>query len=269
MERWAANTLRTLGIVLLAAFILITSLILLLFSVCAWQGGFGGGNHPGQGLGFLIAAVVLLGGGIWGVARLSRSLLRSVAAVTAQSASPVGEVGPASSEPFHMSPRGLRAVNLLAQTMGAQIALSVLCRLWNQFHYFTAAGGLAHPNWTWILLGPYVFYVVAYAILIYKLVKQPDRHTFAYSLAVPSVILFQSLFSLSIFSYVRQPAGFLLLLVPWLVHILILVLAYKAIQQVGLHPEPPLLVRAALVTLGYFFFVHVAPPLLLYRMSRR
>jgi hypothetical protein len=145
----------------------------------------------------------------------------------------------------------------------------VLGWLWNQFHYFTAASGQALPNWALILLGPYVFYVVPYAILIYKLVKQPDRRTFAYSLAVPSVILFQSLFSLSIFAYVRHPAGFLLLLVPWLVHILILVLAYKAIQQVGLHPEPPLLVRAALVTFGYFFFVHVATPLLLYLIFRR
>jgi len=271
MERWAANTLRTLGIVVLAGFVLITSLILLLLSVCAWQGGFGGGSHPDQGLGFLLAAAVLLGGGIWGVARLSRSLMRSVAAVNAQSASPVGEVGPASSEPFPISPRGQRAVNLLAQAMGAQIALSVLSWLWNQFHYSAAASGLAPRNWTLILLGPYVFYVVPYAILIYKLVKQPDRRTFAYSLAVPSVILFQSLFSLSIFAYayVRQPAGFLFLLVPWLVHILILVLAYKAIQQVGLRPEPPLLVRAALVTFGYFVFVHVATPLLLYRIFRR
>ncbi len=48
MERWAANTLRTLGIILMAGFVLITSLILLMFSMCAAQGDFGGNKHPEQ-----------------------------------------------------------------------------------------------------------------------------------------------------------------------------------------------------------------------------
>ncbi len=267
MERWAANTLRTLGIILLAGFILVVSLVLLLLSLCAWQGGFGGGSRPDEGLAYLIAAVVLLGGGIWVIARQSRSLMRSVAA-KGQDVSPLGEAGAASSGPILDSPESLRAVRLLAQAMGAQIVLSVLGVVWS---YSTMTASVALVNWKLILLAPFALYHLPYAILIYKLLQGANRWTFAYSLAVPSILLFQSVFSLSIVAsvYVRHPAGLLLVLVPWVLHILILVLAYKAIQRVGLHPEPPLLARAAVVTFGYFFVVHLAVPLLLFRLARR
>ncbi len=79
MERWAANTLRTLGLVMLAGFVLVTSLFLLLLSICAWQGGFGGGNRPDQGLGFLIAAVAVLIVGTWFIGRLARGLIKDAA----------------------------------------------------------------------------------------------------------------------------------------------------------------------------------------------
>jgi hypothetical protein len=40
------------------------------------------------------------------------------------------------------------------------------------------------------------------------------------------------------------------------------VLAYKAIQITGLHPEPALLLRAAVITVVYFSMIHIATPLL-------
>ena len=46
MDRWAANTLRTIGIILTAGFVLVTSLLLALLSMCAKQGDFGGNRHP-------------------------------------------------------------------------------------------------------------------------------------------------------------------------------------------------------------------------------
>ena len=63
MERWAANTLRTLGIILTAGFVLLTSLFLLLLSLCAAGGGLSGIKHPEQVVPYSAAAVAVLGPG--------------------------------------------------------------------------------------------------------------------------------------------------------------------------------------------------------------
>ncbi len=60
MERWAANTLRTLGIILTAGFVLVVGLFLALLSLCAAQGGFAGGRHPDQAAGYASGAVLVL-----------------------------------------------------------------------------------------------------------------------------------------------------------------------------------------------------------------
>jgi hypothetical protein len=65
--------------------------------------------------------------------------------------------------------------------------------------------------------------------------------------------------------YVHQPMGFLLPVVPWLLHILILVLAYQAIQQIGLHPAPSSLIVAAVITFIFYSMINGITPLL-YRM---
>ena len=77
MERWAANTLRTLGIILTAGFVLITSLILLLFSMCAANGDLGGNKHPDQVVPYLIAAGTVLALGVWFIVWLARGIHRS------------------------------------------------------------------------------------------------------------------------------------------------------------------------------------------------
>src|ERR1700722_10524844 len=79
MERWAANTLRTLGIILTSGFVLVTSLLLLLLSMCAAQGGFGGTKHPEQTVPYLAAAVAVLVAGIWFIVWLARGIFRSSA----------------------------------------------------------------------------------------------------------------------------------------------------------------------------------------------
>src|ERR1700756_4926074 len=79
MERWAVNTLRTLGIILTAGCVLITSLFLLLLSMCAAQGDFGGNKHPELVVPYLAAAVAVILLGIWLTAWLPRAILRSSA----------------------------------------------------------------------------------------------------------------------------------------------------------------------------------------------
>ena len=277
MERWAANTLRTLGIILTAGFVLITSLFLLLLSLCAAQGGIAGYKHPDQAVAYLAAAVAVIVLGIWLIAWLARGILRSSAmaeplAVGAPAGvlPPTQAISPAPSVPLHLSPLGRKSIDRLVFALIAQIAVSAGAWIFGQLHYWSRPHTFAPHNWTLVLLAPYVLYHVPYAILTYVLLKRPDRRAFAYSLAVPAVLILQSVFSLGVlgYYYVRQPNGFLLFAVPWLIHIVIIVLAYQAIQQVGLHPPPSSLIVAAVVTFFYFSAIHVITPLL-YRFAWR
>jgi hypothetical protein len=280
MERWAANTLRTLAIVFFAGLVLISSFLLLLFSLCAWQGGFSGNKHPEQALAYLVAAVLVMVIGSSVSGWLSRGIIRSSAADLAafpapsippsisSSAQPATASAASVSVRLHFSPLGRKTIDHLVLALVAQTVLSALAWFFNQLHFWTAPRGFAPHNWTLILLAPFILYHVPYAILIYYLLKKPDRRTFAYALAVPAVLVLQALVSLSLvtFTYIHEPWGFLLLFLPWLIHIVILVFAYKAVQQTGIHPEPSSLMTAALMTFLYFSFIHVITPFL-YRFT--
>lgn len=281
MEQWASNTLRTLGIILIAGFVLVTSLFLLLLSFCSWQGGFSGSAHPDQGVAYLVAAVMVMVIGSLTSGWLARGMVRSSAAAelaaAPQAASALGSassspsVSPADarlSVPLHLSPLGRKAIDRLVLALVAQIVLSALSWFWSQFHLWTTPRAFAPHNWTLVLLAPFVLYHVPYAMLIYSLLKKPDRRAFAYSLAVPAILVLQAWFSLSLvaYAYIRHPAGLLLVFLPWAIHIVVLVLAWKAIQQVGIHPDPSSLMVAALVTFVYFSFIHLVTPFL-YRLA--
>jgi hypothetical protein len=308
MERWAANTLRTLGIILTAGFVLVTSLILILLSMCATQ-SFGGASHPDAGVPYIMAAIIVVIAGVWFITWLARGIFRSsiileptaeaieLSALPAEAPSvPSGIPVPATPEPqfgaplhpalqdrpatprverpepalpLHLSPQGRAAIHRMVLALGAQIVLSAIAWIFNQMHFWSARVPFAR-NWTLALLAPYILYHIPYAILIYALLKKPDRRTFTYSLAVPAVMILQAVFSLGIVGYyfVHEPRGFLLLILPWLIHIIILILAYQAIQKVGLHPEPSSIMVAALVTFAFFSLIHVITPFL-YRFMWR
>jgi hypothetical protein len=211
---------------------------------------------------------------------LSRGIIRSSAADLAafpapsippsisSSAQPATASAASVSVRLHFSPLGRKTIDHLVLALVAQTVLSALAWFFNQLHFWTAPRGFAPHNWTLILLAPFILYHVPYAILIYYLLKKPDRRTFAYALAVPAVLVLQALVSLSLvtFTYIHEPWGFLLLFLPWLIHIVILVFAYKAVQQTGIHPEPSSLMTAALMTFLYFSFIHVITPFL-YRFT--
>src|ERR1700692_2684442 len=106
MERWAANTLRTLGIILTAGAVLVGSLFLLLLSMCASSGGYGGTRHPEQVVPYLVAAGLVLVLGIVVIVRLARGIFRSMA--TGELAAAGGPAGvlptadPTPSAPLHL-----------------------------------------------------------------------------------------------------------------------------------------------------------------------
>jgi hypothetical protein len=270
MERWAANTLRTLGIILTAGFVFLLCAFLLLLAMCASQGGFGGDKHPEQVVPYVGAAGVVLILGVWFIVWLARGISRSMAipapaaAGVIPGAVPSESVDSSRTVPLHLSPNGRKAIDRLVLALGAQIAISAVAWIINQLTYWTRPQQFAPHNWTLLLLTPFILYHIPYAILIYALLKRPDRRAFTYSIAVPAVLILQSLFSLSVvtFYYVRHPAGFAMLFVPWTIHIVILILAYQAIQQIGLHPQPPSLIVAAVVSFVFFSLIHAATPFL-------
>jgi hypothetical protein len=291
MERWAANTLRTLGIILTAGFVLIIGLILLLLSMCAASGGVGSGNkQPNQAVPYLVAAGAVLVLGIFFIAWLARGIHRSSqegswpASADARSPAPSEIVSPALQPaaeprpasppvPLHLSPLGRQSINRLVLALGAQIALSGLVLIFNQIHFWSGPrlfSPFPSQNWPLLAFTPFVLYHIPYAILIFVLLKHPDRRAFTYSLAVPAVFIMQALLSLGYFALfaMQHPVAVILLIVPWSIHIVILVLAYQAIQRVGLHPEPSSLIVAALTTFFFFFVIH-AITTFLYRAAPR
>src|SRR5581483_555139 len=270
MERWAANTLRTLGIIVTAGFVLIASAFFLLLAMCAAQGDFGGTKHPEKVVPYITAAVVVLILGLWLIAWLAREIRRSLALPNPDGAeilavpipmpvsSPVG-----AGVPFHLSPAGRRSVYRVVAALVAQILLSAASWISNQLLTWSRYRPLLPRPSALGFIAPYILYHIPYAVLIYALLRRPDRRAFTYAVAVPAVVILQSLFSRAILSYlyVRDPRGVLLMFLPWVLHIVILVLAYKAIQQVGVHPAPASLLVAALVTFVYFVFIQAATPI--------
>src|SRR6266851_10335129 len=84
MERWAASTLRILGIILTAVVTLIACLVLFLLSMCASNGSFS--RHPDKALPFIIGGLVVMVGGLWLTIRLARGFRKQAAVASAISA---------------------------------------------------------------------------------------------------------------------------------------------------------------------------------------
>jgi len=285
MERWAANTLRTLGIILTSGFILISCLFFLLLTVCAAGPNMGGSpGNPREAAGYAIIGIVIaIAGGLF-IAWLARGIFRSqplpqtvpADALTALAGTPAyadaahSRPEPKLSLPLHLSPLGQKAVNHLVQALAAQIVVSAALWIINQLYFWTAPRTFAPHNWVLALLAPYILHQIPYAILIYLLLKRPSRLAFTYAIAVPAVLLLQSLFGLSVISayYIHHPTGFLLLIIPWSLHIVILVMAYKAIQQVGIHPLPSSIIIAAIAAFFYFSLIQSVTTFL-YRLNYR
>ncbi len=102
--------------------------------------------------------------------------------------------------------------------------------------------------------------------MIYALLKRPGRRTFTFLIALLAIPILQALFNpLLLFSYgqiyTSHPIGLLWpLFFSALIYVVILALAYRAIEQTGLWPTPSSVILATVATLFYFFFVAVITP---------
>ena len=295
MDRFVDNTLRTLGIVLISIFVIGASLILLLFALCLGALGAQGGSFhsPSDQQAFylsLLGAAVLITGGVFGIIKLSRGIVRETPEYGAPqtllppiaehpifpsaTASSTTELPPTESIPTvpppapaeprpsysvvtHLRPASRAAIQNLVLAISGKIIAELL---------LTIAGSL----WTYRLRhAPYAsfrysFIVWGFAaaapmiVLIYALLRHPGPRAFAYSLVIPALHIFFGFFghSATIFAFFRTTPGIspalpLLSLVPWLLDILILRLAWKAMRLTGIQPNSTRLIVASAVIFIY------------------
>jgi hypothetical protein len=269
MDRFASNTFRTLGIVAISICVIVGCLLLLLLALCAGMLGAAGNpaHHDPQTTklfyGSILAAAILVIIGVLSIAKLAKGIVRESTALPApQAESQSLPLAPSVAHDVaaHLSPASRSAIHTLVLALAAQIAAQV------------AVGVL---GWQWALQSPIASFRpsvpialvsgvasnLPYLVLLFSLLNNPSRRTFAYSLVIPSLLVLFGIFgnSASIFFFLRfahSPASFLLL-IPWALHIFILYLAWKAIRLTGIFPNPARLIVAAIVVVIYYSLLPV------------
>jgi hypothetical protein len=269
MDRFASNTFRTLGIVAISICVIVGCLLLLLLALCAGMLGAAGNpaHHDPQTTklfyGSILAAAILVIIGVLSIAKLAKGIVRESTALPApQPDSQSLPLAPSVAHDVaaHLSPASRSAIHTLVLALAAQIAAQV------------AVGVL---GWQWALQSPIASFRpsvpialvsgvasnLPYLVLLFSLLSNPSRRTFAYSLVIPSLLILFGTFgnSASIFFFLRfahSPASFLLL-IPWALHIFILYLAWKAIRLTGIFPNPARLIVAAIVVVIYYSLLPV------------
>jgi len=284
MDRFVANTLRTLGLIAVAVCVIAVSLGVALLGLCfSILAQADNHNHPSpQSQTYLYlgiaAAIGVLIGGIVIIAILARIIFREsngqdkkqgkltapyplippptppiVPKLTAP-APPVLQPLTVPDVATHLSPASAATIQQLSAAIVAKIAAEVALGL---VGYYGALGSPRAPFplyqtgfmlWGMAAIAPHL-------ILLYYLFRKPGRTTFAYALIIPSLHLLLGLIGHSAFlAFILRPGQFLaplLSIIPWGLDLVILYLAWKAIRQTGIQPDPPRLIVAAVVILLY------------------
>jgi len=296
MDRFASNTFRTLAIIGVAVFVIIGSLVVLFIGLCfrALANAGGPSHYDPSGMAIFYAAIILdaffVTGGIIGIAAMTRSLIRSNqdgndrALVAPYPLVPsTAPLQPTPSHGMltniitprtpqaraipdvatHLSPASAAAIQQLAVAIVAKIAAEVALGLvgWNE-----ALGSpkAPFPLYQFGFMAWGLAAIAPHLVLLYALARRPGRTAFAYALVIPSIHIFFGLIGHSAFlAFVLRPgqiAAPLLSIIPWILDVLILYLAWKAIRQTGIQPDPPRLIVAAIVI---FLYTSLLPALVL------
>jgi hypothetical protein len=258
MERWAATTLRAVGILLTAVFTIVASLILLLLSIC-----FAGHGTPiasnGQAMGFLVAAVLVLIFGIFTIVRLARAIIRSGSTEAMQPPQPQPD-----NLPLRISPGSEDALNHLSYAIGACLALGVLT--WGTTLYRLQGtrgagqtGGYYYQQ-TWLIMAVItaVLHYLPYVLLLFRLQQKPDRPTLAFAMAIPAANILHTITAILplMWRMLSSPLAFVPTLLPMAaglaLEVAIVYLAWRANQRLGYHYEPISLIVACAAAYIYF-----------------
>jgi hypothetical protein len=331
VDRFASNTLRTLGIIVTSMFVILGCLVLLALALCFGSIATGGGHANPQAsalaLGALLVAAALIAGGVAIVTRLAKGIVhandaphaatytlippttppkptppvqrtdqpttpspmsdearldQALASLEASTrrAEPPQKLEPAppapprvpSREPIAPRPIDVRHLSSASRTAIRQLAYAISAKV-------VAEVALGIVGWYGALGVPrapfpvYRFGFIAWGlaaiaphlVLLYALARHPGPRAFAYSLVIPSLHLLFGIFGHSAFLAFILRAGQmatpLLSIAPWLLDILILYLAWKAIRQTGIEPNPARLIMASVVI---FLYTSMLPGLLMF-----
>lgn len=285
MDRFTSNTLRTLGIVLISVFVIGGSLIVLLLALCFGaiaSAGSGPSQHQAEQLfGLtLIGAVVLISGGVFCIAKLSKGIVRNTPEYQPPSVISPPPVSPTQVPPLaasiatspppprierqpsydiatHLSPSSRAAIQQLSLVIAAKVVAEVLIALagWAFVRFPLPQAGetvrFGFIAWGLAATAPHL-------VLLCALLRHPGPRAFAYSLVIPAMhLLFGTLgHSAGIFFLIRSHPGIavpllFLSLAPWFLDIVILYLAWKTIRLTGIQPNSTRLIVAAAVIFIY------------------
>ena len=259
MERWAANTLRTLGIVFTALIVICGCLLLVLLGQCAAQGG----RNPGAGAEYFFGAGVLGIAGVMFIATLARGIYRS--RLSPQDVTPVPESSAASSIPAE----GERAVDRLFWCLVAQIGLIVLGYVysWIQYQrmmpqirsYYSAASLISS-----------IVYVIPYVVLAGAVRQRLSRMVLAFAFGVPAAAILQTVATIlpTMRFYLQNSYSLGTIIVPLILDIVLVVLAYQAAHGTVLEPPVSSLVTTVVVAFVYFYVLRLVLPFV-YRLFMR
>jgi hypothetical protein len=281
MDRFAANTLRTLGIIAVAICVILASGVLLLLGLCfASLSKMGTGHsNPGEDLfvgGFFLAAVGV--GGIFAIAYLARGYQRDLdrpatgrplrlMPTSTEISEQFKELLPTRPQPreidvaAHLSPASSTAIQYLAIAIAAKVTSEILLGIVGWYGPLGVRNA-PFPVYRFGFMAWGLAAIAPHLVLLYALARRPSRTALSYALIIPSVHILFGLFGHSAFlAFILragQVAAPLLTIIPWILDILILYLAWKAIRLSGLLPDPVRLIVAAVV----IFLYTVSLPLL-------
>jgi hypothetical protein len=297
MERRTHNSLRILGIVVTS--ILVVAACLFLGSLALFiilRGGLSSSArilHPQAANSFFViimAMIALVTGGVVIIGRLYTGIVRdprsmrpqpplpalseaegavqrteaprSVPSCAKPQAIPQPSGAPAATRPTTTPAHGIIARLILAVI--AQIAVSAITL------FQVATRPFVPRNWTLMLLGPFILSELPDVLLIYLLLKRPDRRAFTFLIALLAIPILNTLFNPLILVSYRQiylngSSGLLWLTLSGLIYAAILILSYLAIRRTRLRPKLSSAILATVATSFYFFLVREITPYL-YRL---
>jgi NADH:ubiquinone oxidoreductase subunit K len=186
--------------------------------------------------------------------------------VPTQAAAPPALPRPAALQPHssidvvtHLSPASRLSIQRLVLAIVAQVATHVVPVVLGWRWALRTLPTYHQALWTTFLA--VLATNLPYLVLLFSLLRRPGRRAFAYALAIPSLLLLWGIFgsSVTIFYVLRMThsSASFLMLVPWVLHALILYLAWKAIRLTGIFPNPARILVAAVVVVFYYALLPV------------
>jgi hypothetical protein len=161
----------------------------------------------------------------------------------------------------HLSPASQTAIQQLALAIAATIAARVALALVGWYGlgwYGLGAHGSPRAPFPLFRFGFVAWGLAALApnlVLLYTLARRPGPSAFAFSLVIPALHALFGVFGPSALLVLILPssqgASPLLYIIPWILDILTLYLAWKAIRLTGIRPDLKHLITALVVILIY------------------